>query len=376
MRLLPLALVLFLAGAVPASAAFPGRNGAIAFESISATDRPGGIYLLAGSSVTALTKGSDTFSRQDDPAYSPNGREVAYVSGRDLYIASPAFGARRITKEGANDSYPAFSPDGRRLVFHRGLTGNLWVIGTDGRGLRQLTTDTSGAETQPAWSPDGKRIAYTRIGCASDDDSGVCVWVMNADGSGQTLLTHADVPPGCSDRAPGHYNRRHSSEPDWSPDGTRIVFTGYFDICTDQGGGSDIWTMNPDGSGMVNLIRDSGTRDRQPVWSPDGSTILFVSNRDDNEEIYSIPAGGGAIARVTNDTGTDEDPNWGPAARCDVPKLKGLELAAAKKRIRGFGCAVGKVRRAKGRKGRVLKQSPAAGKVLAGGAKVAVTVGR
>jgi tricorn protease-like protein len=375
----PRLLAIFVAlgaTAAPAHAAFPGANGSIAFEAVRGTQRPGGIFLLNGGAVTALTANKDSFSRQNDPAWSPNGREVAYASGLDLYIAQPGFKPRQLTKGGMNDQAPSFSPDGKQIVFARVSTGNLWVVGVDGRGLKQLTTDPSAPETDPAWSPDGRRIAYTRVGCAPDDDAGTCVWIMNADGTGQTLLTAADVPPGCTDRAPGHYNRRHASEPAWSPDGSRIVFTGYFDICTDQGGGSDIWTMNPDGSDQRNLIVDSGTRDRQPTWSPDGKTIAFVSNRSGGELLFSVPATGGAVSALTSGDNADEDPDWGPAPRCDVPKLKGLKLAAAKRQAKRFGCAVGKVRRARGRKGRVLKQSPAAGAVKAGGTKVSVTIGR
>ncbi len=107
---------------------------------------------------------------------------------------------------------------------------------------------------------------------------------MNADGSGDTRLTH--TRPGLN-----------SSFPAWSPDGERIAFTSngefngrfYFDI----------YVMNADGSDQTNLT-NSQADDMLPVWSPDGTRIAFASDRDRNFDIYVMNADGSGLTRLTN----------------------------------------------------------------------------
>jgi Tol biopolymer transport system component len=363
--------------AAPAAASFPGINGPIAFEA----DREGnggayGIWLMRGTAFSPAAGAPS--SKQNDPAVSPDGRWVAYAQGLDLYVAPLAGGPpRQVTREGANDQYPAFSPDGKRLVFRRVAKDELFVIGLDGKGLRQLTNDPAGAEHEPAWSPDGSRIAYTRYGCAPGDEGGSCIWSIPAAGGTPTLLTGADLPPGCTDKLPGYYVRRHSSHASWSPDGRQIAFTSIYDVCTNQGGGSDVWVMNADGSGERNLIGDSSTIDQAPTFSPDGRLIAFASDRGRTTDIWTVPAGGGALVQLNADAPKEEDPDWGPLGTCVVPKLKNAGLAKAKRVLPEAGCRLGKVGRRKGGKaGRVVAQSPKAGKRLALGAKIRLTVGK
>jgi Ca2+-binding RTX toxin-like protein len=295
-----------------AEAAFPGQNGKIAFE------RDNKIFLMNGDGSGAAPLTSDGVA-QRDPVFSADGRRVAYSYNRNIYVANAdGSGERAVTTGGLNDQSPAFSPDGRRIAFLRGDVGDIFVVNLDGSGLADLTNDPDGQETDAGWSPDGSRIVYTRTGCTKGtNEGGVCIYVMNADGSNQTLLTPEENYPECPDNGPGFAHRRHSEQPTWSPDGRQIAYAGYWNTCHSSGGGGEIWVMNADGSGKRALMDDTAV-DRQPAWSPDGQLIAFVSDRVDNPsgpdaDIFTVPAAGGSITQLTNGLYT-EDPDWGPRA--------------------------------------------------------------
>src|SRR5215471_2761656 len=103
------------------------------------------------------------------------------------------------------DSYPAFSPDGKKIAFESNRSGNfeIYTMDTNGSHIRQLTFDTAFDGT-PAWSPDGKLITF-----ASERDNDPEVYIMNADGSNQKRITNA---------------KGDDSHPKFTPDGKRIIF--------------------------------------------------------------------------------------------------------------------------------------------------------
>jgi Tol biopolymer transport system component len=377
--------LLALAAPATAAASFPGPDGRIVFEGDPAHGS-GWLFTASGAGTGIAPFGKATTARAD-PAYSADGRWVAFTEARDIWIArSDGKGAPvQVTRDGANDSQPAFSPDGRRIAFVRGIvgSGDIFVVHRDGTGLVNLSLDADRIDDAPDWSPDGKRIAFAGNPCftggALTPQGGPCVFVMNADGTGKVNLTPEEKRAECNPDAqlPGYSHAHHSSDPSWSPDGTRIAFTGYFDICThDSGGASDIWVMNPDGSGKTDLISDQGTPDEQPAWSPSGAAIAFVSDRDGARGLFRVAGAGGAVTRLTS--GQDADPNWGrTAVRCRVPKLKGRRPAAAKRAIRKAGCLPGRITKKRGgRKGRVLSSRPAARKRVPAWTKVTLVVGR
>lgn len=139
------------------------------------------------------------------------------------------------------------------------------------------------------YSPDGTRLLYTGFGATHS-----FVGVMNPDGIGQMDLS----------------NQPQSDEafPAWSPDGKRIAFTSRRD------GNNEIYLMNADGSGQTRLT-NSPTDDYAPAWSPDGSQIVFVSDRDRQTGIYSLylmSVDGSNVVRLTNDESSDVSPDWSP----------------------------------------------------------------
>ena len=129
-------------------------------------------------------------------------------------------------------------------------------------GVEIANLTNSASDFSHAWSPDGNRIAF-----ASNRDGPVDLYVMNADGSG---VVRVDTGVGMA------------WDPTWSPDGTRLAFTCVVDPVSSSwwtaSDNVDICAINTDGSGFARLTSEPGY-DAEPDWSPDGGRILFVTDR-------------------------------------------------------------------------------------------------
>ena len=145
-------------------------------------------------------------------------------------------------------------------------------MAANGSAPANLTSTSTLSEDDPAWSPDGTRLLFTQGGD---------IWVMNATpGSMATKLTA---------------NPFADSDPDWSPDGARIVYAAA--SMADDGEGSadptyEIWVMNADGSSPVRLTTDANP-DWEPAWSPDGSRIVWTGLRPATPQLFTMAATGG-----------------------------------------------------------------------------------
>ena len=276
-----LALFAVLGTAATASSAIPsGENGQIVFRR----------YLDAGRTTGAIFTAS------------PDGTRVRQVTRP----------ARRVV-----DQYPDLSPDGETIVFHRmtpcppegprnGIDRTcdlIYTVRTDGTRLEPLVPcsfDASrpvpdscvGAHT-PAWSRDGLKIAFSYSIVNREHTASLSVnrgvWIVNADGTGRRQVTSLSPGPFWDD------------EPQWSPDGTRLVFTRV-DL---ERKADAVFVVNVDGSGLRQLTPWALNAAGDPEWSPDGKWIILVTHpRDGSANVARVrPNGSGLINLTKQDAG-------------------------------------------------------------------------
>ncbi len=226
------------------------RKGSGRVEPVSAPVRP--------VQLTSST-GLDVF-----PAFSPDGKAVVYASDRtgrfEIYRRPLAPGSREIqlTTDGQQNLSPAWSPDGETIAYHAKRVGGVWLMPALGGVPRQLTTFGS----RPSFSPDGRSLVFESgpvVDLAANALGALppsILWIAPLDGSPPRPLTEVGRPSG------GH------GAAAWSPDGRRIVFASY------NRTSSEIWTVGADGRDLVKVSEGNG-QCYDPVWEAEGDSVLF-----------------------------------------------------------------------------------------------------
>ncbi len=240
------------------------HNGLIAYAHVGNGDRFQVYTVTAtGAHRRHLTSGH-TYSSYA-PAYSPNGKRIAFVRASkhaiDLWtMKAGGTHQRRLTPTlGIDEIDPAWSPDGTQIVFAvespLGQQG-IWVVAANGQNRKQVTT---GADTNPAWSLDGTEIAFQHSDGFTHMDSARAVPV-----AGGTPTDLTDDP--LSDYL----------DPAWSPNGDWIL------LSSDRGDDLsqlDLWKLNLEAAGpapsFVRVTNTPSRDERNPAWSPDGRRIVY-----------------------------------------------------------------------------------------------------
>jgi TolB protein len=224
------------------------------------------------------------------PAWSPDGRAIAYTSYRtgfqDIIVSYIFEGRRSNPMAGTSERQnflPAWSPDGAKLAFTSNRDGNseIYVVNRDGSGLRRLTNHAA-IDVTPTWSPTGNQIAFT-----SDRTGSPQIWVMNDDGSELHKIT----------------NESRCDRPTWSVSPNNEIA-----YAAQTGAGFDIKIFDV-ASRVSRTITDGIGSNESPAFSPNGRHIAFTSTRAGKEQIFVIDRDGKNLRQITRN-GMNRYPNW------------------------------------------------------------------
>jgi len=314
--------------------------------------------------------------REPISVLSPDGRYFAITQDAEVVIV-PVIGgsAKRLTHSSTQKSELSWSRDSHRLVYIS--EGDVWTVSLSGGEPFRVTHDPAGpgdprgaTDHHPLWNPHGKWILY-QSGRKGFNE----LYVVKDDGTDEHLLTATEIYKGADviantavDHGDAVSSDRFDPNPSWSPDGTRVSYTErsrqYFSgklkiLSFDQQSGKSIgapvqlyiakndpggaWAINtatwsPDSKTLAVVLQESGWdkvwlisagggnpkqlttgtgEDENPVYSPDGKSIVFSSNRDLPEEchLWIVSAAGGKPTRLTKLAGIESAPQWSPDSK-------------------------------------------------------------
>lgn len=208
-------------------------------------------------------------------------------------ISSTTGVQQKVTTDSRCEATPRWAPNHDQIAYVRGdgSTFSGSIVTLDVQSRReQVLTRVESADREPDWSPDGKRIVFSR-GFRTPRGLNSGIFVMDADGSHVERLTHSPGP---------------DEDPQWSPRGDRIMFVS----CRGCDVGTDLFTIRPDGTNIERITRDL-YYDENPAWSPSGRDIAWVRRQDeDSAQVVVLNLRTNKRRRLTNSALYNSDPDW------------------------------------------------------------------
>jgi Tol biopolymer transport system component len=264
------------------------------------------------------------------PSFSPDGSSVAFSSNRsgnwDIWrMGSDGKGLQQITNKPSDEIAPVFSPDGKEIAFLKEETPNselrtpnynVWVMKNDGSGERQITKGIS-VISYPAWHPDGKRIAFVVRG----EDGGTNIWGYDLVNSKmeRIIVDMRGMVKGRGEQLP--YSPLTKGDGvlsfyriGYNPAGDKITFE------SNDSGNTEIWTMRTDGTNLARITNGDSPH-WNPIWSPDGKMIAYATEKlgeeagHHNWRNYNIWVANTETREeriITGEEQTDWNPVWSP----------------------------------------------------------------
>lgn len=229
------------------------------------------------------------------PAVYPNGDQIAFLSDRDginaLYTMKlDGSGLKKILSDDVPLGQPAWSSDGEKIAFIKdmGDRTEIWIVNSNGTNPIRIT-DNEYRDERPVFSPDFKKILFM-----SNRESAYRIYSMDIDGANVSKI-----------ETPSNASSSHLVFPVWSPDGTKIAYSEN----NPQNRKAKIMVLAL-ADGKLSELTEQDGRNENPCFSPDGSKIVFQSERDGNFEIYCMNLDGLNPVRLTNSSGWDGWAVW------------------------------------------------------------------
>lgn len=278
------------------------RPGDVAFVSI----RTGDAHIFrtdgAGHEIRLTRDGTNN----SQPAWSPDGQWIAYTSNRlglprVFVMRADGSRLRPLTSDDRIELAPSFSPDGKAVAFYSIDAGTsraeLRIAPLDGgKAVSIAANGKDMGPGKPSWSADGRRLAFP----VEQGLKKLEVWVANRDGSGARIVSDG-------------FNKRGKADPSMSPDGERVVYVA------DMRGSMHLVVTELATGKSRDLTPDSPATHESPKWSPDGKFITFASTRDDpaltRTDIFVMNADGTDIRNVSRTPEEDFNPHWAADGR-------------------------------------------------------------
>ena len=361
-RVVCIGLMLFAALPATAQATFPGRNGKILFAADNGLPSLRVMNLDGSDNHQVYPPGDFTLGRYDSLMWSPDGRRIIFGSGDIRVMDADGSNVKVLVGDPANDRNAGWSPDGSQIVFDRvfGPSSDRhavpFVAAADGSNAHQLFRSSvcagviNSCDPRPVWSAGG------RIALESDRDGSRGLWSVKPDGGDPIKLDS--------------WHQRHLSW-DWSPDGRQLAFTRIEVHSLPVGNTEELYVVNADGTGLRHVMSLGSFYGDRPYgsvsWAPDGTKLISsrkgLVGSDVTSDLFTINPDGSGFTQLTTD-GHSYYPLWQPLPRLTPPPSSGApaRLVISRRAVRMSKRGVVAVR--------VSCKSPGAGRSCAGRLKL------